>query len=56
MTRERRRRGRARPLNVGCTFVCHPDAADAVAQALRTAAEEVLEAFSDDEIFDYGVD
>ncbi|MGW4983350.1 hypothetical protein [Streptomyces mirabilis] len=38
------------PVNVGCTFVCHPDAADAVAQALRTAVEEVLETF------DYGVD
>jgi hypothetical protein len=43
-------------VHVGCTFVCRADVADDVAKALRSAVEEVLEGFSDDEIYDYGVD
>lgn len=42
--------------NVGVEIICTPDVADAIAQQLRDAVEEILEGYSDDEIIDYGVD
>lgn len=41
---------------VGVEIVCHPDVADALAQQLRDAVGEILDGYTEDEIFDYGID
>lgn len=46
----------ADPVSVGCEFVCRPDAAEEVAQALRAAVDEILHLFHRGQILDYGVD
>ncbi|MEC3992032.1 hypothetical protein VSR01_00110 [Actinacidiphila sp. DG2A-62] len=42
--------------HVSVEIICTPDVADAIAQQLRDAVEEILDDYSDDEIIDYGVD
>jgi hypothetical protein len=42
--------------NVGVEIICHPDVADDIAQQLRDAVGEILDGYTEDEIFDYGVD
>ncbi|MFE7046033.1 hypothetical protein ACFU9X_43625 [Streptomyces atratus] len=40
----------------GCQIVCSPDVADEIAQRLRDAVGEILDDYTDDDVFDYGVD
>ena len=42
--------------NVGVDIICSPEVADAIAQQLRDAVEEILEGYTDDDIIDYGVE
>jgi hypothetical protein len=42
--------------NVGCQIVCSPEAADEIAQRLREAVGEILDDYTDDDVFAYGVD
>ena len=37
-------------------IICTPQVADAIAQQLRDAVEEILDGYADDDIIDYGVD
>ncbi|MET9221771.1 hypothetical protein ABZX65_23805 [Streptomyces sp. NPDC003300] len=38
--------------NVGVEIICTPDVADAIAQQLRDAVEEILDGYTDDDIID----
>ncbi|MFE4798268.1 hypothetical protein ACFRFL_25095 [Streptomyces sp. NPDC056708] len=42
--------------NIGCQIVCSPDVADEIAQPLRDAVGEILDDYTDDDVFDYGID
>jgi hypothetical protein len=42
--------------NIGCQIVCRVDVAEEVAQMLRTAVDQILNDFSEEEIVDHGVD
>ncbi|WP_069766856.1 hypothetical protein [Streptomyces sp. LUP30] len=42
--------------NIGCQIVCSPEVADEIAQRLREAVGEILEDYTDEDVFDYGVD
>jgi hypothetical protein len=42
--------------NIGCQIVCSPEVADEIAQRLREAVGEILDDYTDDDVFDYGVD
>jgi hypothetical protein len=42
--------------NVGCQIVGSPEAADEIAQRLREAVGEILDDYTDDDVFAYGVD
>lgn len=42
--------------NIGCRIVCSPEVADEIAQRLREAVGEILEDYTDEDVFDYGVD
>jgi hypothetical protein len=42
--------------SIGCQIVCSPEVADEIAQRLREAVGEILDDYTDDDVFDYGVD
>ena len=42
--------------NVDCQTVCSPEVADGLAQRLREAVGGSLEDYTNDDVFDYGVD
>lgn len=42
--------------SIGCQIVCSPEVADGLAQQLREAVGEILDDYTDDDVFDYGVD
>ena len=42
--------------NIGCQIVCSPRVADEIAQRLREAVGEILDDYTDGDVFDYGVD
>ncbi|MFI6731276.1 hypothetical protein NRF20_01825 [Streptomyces sp. R-74717] len=42
--------------HIGCQIVCSPEVADEIAQWLREAVGEILDDYTDDDVFDYGVD
>jgi hypothetical protein len=41
---------------IGCEFICIPEVAEDLRRDLRDAVGEILEAYTAEEIIDYGVD